>query len=286
MNEFEQQASAFADTINAELSDGRLVFPVSMEVTLRIKRLADDPDSSLDEIVAVVQAEPVLAAKTIRMANTVALNPYGALVDSVGVAVRRIGLSSLRSLAFAVASEQLAGDHRSPNMRTLAQGLWMRSLDVASWCFALARRTQASNPDTALMAGMLTQIGQFFLIARASDYPAMERNIDRFAELVDRLHVDVGRAVLDVFDVPESILDGLDAENGYTGTWPPADLHHIVQIASMVSEYPDPLDGLLGRHPQRGPATTEGFGIDPAELQSLLHDSQDERRQILEAVRG
>jgi HD-like signal output (HDOD) protein len=286
MNEFEQQASAFADTINAELSDGRLVFPVSMEVTLRIKRLADDPGASLDEIVAVVQAEPVLAAKAVRMANTVALNPYGALVDSVGVAVRRIGLESLRSLAFAVASEQLAGDRRSPNMRTLAQGLWMRSLDVASWCFALARSTQGSNPDTALMAGMLTQIGQFFLIARASAYPAMERNIDRFAEFVDRLHEDVGRSVLDVFDVPEVILDGLDEKDGYTGTWPPADLHHIVQIASMVSEFPNPFDGLLGRHPVRGPASAAAFGIDPAELMPLLHDSQDERRQILDAVRG
>ena len=286
MSEFEHQATRFADTIEAELYERRLVFPVSMEVTLRIKRLADDPDSDLDEIVAVVQAEPVLAAKTLRMANTVALNPYGAVVDSVRAAVTRLGLSTLRSLAFAVASEQIAGDHRSPNMRTVAQGLWLRSVDLASWCFALARKTHAAHPDTALMAGMMSHIGQLYLVARASDYPAMERNIDQFAQLVDDLHLRVGQGVLDVFDVPESILDGLGADDVYSGTWPPTDLHHIVQIAALVSECPDPLDGLLGRTQIRGRAAAGEFGIDPEELTSLLHDAQEERQQILDAIRS
>lgn len=286
MDEFDQQAQAFADKIEAELSERRLVFPVSMELSLRIKRLADDPDSRLEQIVAVIQAEPVLAAKTIRMANTVALNPYGAQVDSVGVAVRRIGFSALRGLAFAVASEQLAGDHRSPNMRTLGYGLWIRSVDVASWCFALARSTRAANPDTALLAGMMTQIGHFLLIARACDYPAMERNIDRFAGFVDGLHARVGLAVLDVFDMPETILDGLDGAQGYSGSWPPNSLHSVVHIASLVSEHHDPFDGLLGRTLPRGPAAAAELGMDPAELLPLLEDSREERQQILDAVRG
>lgn len=286
MTDFQQQAEAFTGTVESELNQRRLVFPVSMEVTLRIKRLADDPDVKLDQIVAVVQAEPVLAAKAIRMANTVALNPYGAQVDSVGVAVRRIGLASLRSLAFAVASEQIAGDHRSPNMRTVAQGLWLRSVDIAAWCFALARRTRVANPDTALMAGMMSYIGPLFLVARSSDYPAMEQNIDLFAGLVDRMHRRVGLAVLDVFEIPETLVDGLDVEGGYTGIWPPGDLHHIVQLASLVSECPNPLDGLLGRTPLRGIAAAEGFGIDQEDLRTLLHDSHDERQQILDAVRG
>ena len=86
--DFEAQAKAFADQIEAELADGRLNFPVSMEVSLRIKRLADDPATTLDQITTVVQAEPVLSAKTLRMANTVALNPYGAQIDTVRDAVQ------------------------------------------------------------------------------------------------------------------------------------------------------------------------------------------------------
>jgi len=286
MDAFELQAKAFVERIETELDARKLNFPVSMELSLRVKRLADDPDSSLDQIVTVVQAEPVLAAKTIRMANTVALNPYGAVIDSVGMAIRRIGLSALRSLALAVAAEQMAGDHRSPNMRMLAYGLWLRSVDVASWCFALARRTHAANPDTALLAGMMTHIGQFFLIARAADYPEMEHSIDRFAALVEGLHERVGMAVLEAFDMPESILDSLVEEQGCVGTWPPAELLHIVRLSALVSEHPNPFDRMLGRNPPRGPAASTQFGIDPAELQPLLDDSHDERQQILDAVRG
>lgn len=286
MQGFEEQSAAFAERIAGELAERRLNFPVSMEVSLRIKRLADDPDATLDQIAAVVQAEPVLSAKTIRMANTVALNPYRAQIDTVRDAVRRIGLSSLRSLALAVATEQLAGDHRSPNMRTLAYGLWRRSVDVASWCFALARQTRAANPDAALLAGMMTHIGQFFLLARASDYPAMEANIDRFAALVGELHHSVGVAVLEVFDMPESILDSLEIEQAYDGEWPPSDLGHVVLLASLVSEVPNPFDGLLGRSPVRGPAAGTAFGIDAAELSALLEASHAEREEILAAVRG
>lgn len=286
MDEFDQQAQAFTEKVEAELDARRIVFPVSMEVSLRIKRLVDDPNCNLDQLVAVIQAEPVLAAKTIRLANTVALNPYGAQVDSIGVAIRRIGFTTLRGLAFAVASEQLAGDHRSPNMRTLGYGLWLRSVDVASWCFALARSTRAANPDTALLAGMMTHIGQFLLLARASDYPAMERSIDRFARFVEGLHHRVGIEVLDVFDVPETILDGLDADTGYTGTWPPANLHDIVQIARLVSEHANPFNRLLGRNPPSGPMAAAELGMDPVELEALLEDAHGERQQILDAVRG
>ncbi|THF63398.1 HDOD domain-containing protein [Pseudothauera rhizosphaerae] len=286
MQGFEEQAEAFAERIAAEIEERRLNFPVSMEVSLRIKRLADDPDSTLDRIATVVQAEPVLSAKTVRMANTVALNPYRARVETVRDAVHRIGLSALRSLALAVATEQLAGDHRSPNMRMLAHGLWLRSVDVASWCFALARQTRAANPDAALLAGMMTHIGQFFLLARASDYPAMEASIDRFAALVDDMHQSVGLAVLEVFDMPESILDCLEVEHTYDGEWPPADLGHVVQLASLVSEAPNPFDGLLGRNPVRGPAAAAVFGIDTDELAALLAASHEERGEILAAVRG
>ncbi|PTD97110.1 HDOD domain-containing protein [Pseudothauera lacus] len=284
--DFEAQAKAFADQIEAELADGRLNFPVSMEVSLRIKRLADDPATTLDQITTVVQAEPVLSAKTLRMANTVALNPYGAQIDTVRDAVRRIGLLSLRSLAFAVASEQLAADHRSPNMRTLAAGLWMRSVDIAAWSFALARQTRVANPDAAMLAGMMTHIGQFFLIARASDYPEMERNIDRFALFVEGWQQRVGVAVLEAFDLPENICDSFDPAQAYYGQWPPTDLHQLVHLAAQVSEQPNPFDGLLGRTVRRGRAAVVDMGVDEAALGTLLDASHAERDLILSAVRG
>ena len=132
MQDFEAQTRALAARIEQELEEGHLNFPTSMEVSLRIKQLADDPDSSIDSIITAVRAEPVLSAKVIRMANAILLNPYGTHITSITNAVRRIGLAALRCLAFAVAAEQIIQDHRSPHLRALAVDLWRHSTDIAS----------------------------------------------------------------------------------------------------------------------------------------------------------
>ena len=60
---------------------------------------------SISRADAFAAAEPLLAAKVIRMANTLTLNPYRGQITSLGDAIQRIGLSTLRCLAFAVTAE-------------------------------------------------------------------------------------------------------------------------------------------------------------------------------------
>lgn len=283
MNEFDAQAQAFGERIEKELDHGELSFPTAFDVSLRVKRLADNPAATLDEIAAVVKAEPVLAAKVVRMANSIALNPYGAPADNVHDAVGRIGLSALRSLAFAAAAEQLAKDHRSRHLRLIASGLWMHSVDVAAWSYALARQLEVFNPDTAMFAGILIDIGQFFLVARAADYPALESDLGRFAEIASIWNEPVGRAILEVFELPDTILDAFPYEDPYGGAWPPANLADLVFIASLAAETPNPFDTQLGM--RKRPAFPAA-GIDAGALAALLERARTGRQQVLAAVCG
>lgn len=286
MQEFEEQAQAFASRIEEELQEGRLNFPTALDVSLRIKRLADNPESTLDEIAAVVKAEPVLSAKAVRMANAVLLNPYGTQITAVGDAVKRIGLSALRCLAFAVAAEQLAQDHRSRDMRLVASGLWMHSVDVAAWSYAFARHLRTMNPDTAMLAGMMVDIGQFFLLARASDYPALERNMNRFAEFVSTWDQPVGRAILEAFELPETILDAFQYEDPYGGGWPPENLADIVFIGGLAAETPNPFETLLGINSRAALLETCTSGIDRSKFDELVEAARAGRQELLAAVVG
>lgn len=286
MQEFEAQAQAFSEQIEDELEDGRLNFPTSLDVSVRIKRLADNPDSTLEQIAAVVKAEPVLSAKVVRMANAVSMNPYGGHITGVNEAVQRIGLAALRCLAFSVAAEQLAQDHRSRSMRLVASGLWMHSVDVSAWSYAIARHLKVCNPDTAMLAGMMVDIGQFFLLARSADYPALEGDMNRFAELVATWNEPVGRAILEVFELPEEVIDAFQYENPYGGAWPPGDLSDVVFIASLAAETPNPFETLLGM--ERRPALLDcsTVGIEKARLAELLETARAGRQQVLTAVCG
>lgn len=286
MDDFDAQARAFCERIEKELDDRRLSFPTAFDVSLRIKRLADSPSATLDEIAAVVRAEPLLAAKAVRLANSVGHNPYGAAVDNVQDAVDRIGLSALRGLAFAVAAEQLASDHRSKHLRLIASGLWMHSVDVAAWAYALAREVKIGSPDTAMFAGILIDVGQFLLVARAADYPALESNLDRFAEIASVWNEPVGRAVLEALELPDTILDAFPYEDPYGGSWPPANLADLVSVASLAAETPNPFDVRLGVQEKPRFLADCTTGTDAAPLAALLDRARTERQRVLAAVCG
>lgn len=285
MVEFETQAQRFAEAIEQELETGRLNFPTALDVSLRIKRLADDPNATLEQIAKVVQAEPVLSAKVVRMANSVALNPYGTPITSVTDAVRRIGLATLRCLAFAVSAEQLAQDHRSKAMRLVASGLWIHSVEVACWAYGLAKKLRVVAPDTALFAGMMVNLGEFFLLARAADFPEMESNMVQFAEFVSTWNEPVSRALLEALDMPDDILDAFDYEDPYGGSWPPKTLSDILFVAGLATEAPNPF-ATIRNESRRNLLDCATLGIEPEALTSLIESVAEERKKMLAAVCG
>ena len=285
MQDFDAQAASFGARIEDELRSGSLNFPTSFDASLRIKRLVDDPDSSLEDISKVVKAEPVLSARLVRLANSVALNRSGHTIDDVGTAVQRVGLNLVRSLAFSVAAEQLAQDHRSRNMRIIASGLWMHSVDVAAWSHAIARDVKSVKPDTAMFAGMMVDIGQFYLVSRASEFPAMESNIDRFGEFVAIWSDPIGGAILESFGIPDLVLDAYNYEDPYGGTWPPQSLSDVVFAATLACESPNPFDTLLGGRRGRW----ESLLTDPLpveRLEALKKAASDGRHEMFAAIAG
>lgn len=245
MSEFETQARALQARIDEDIAGSRLVFPAAFDVSLRIKRLADNPNSSLDDIARGVQADPFLSARSVRLANAVMLNPFGTPVTNVADAVRRIGLATLRCLAFALAAEQITQDQRTPEWRSLASGLWMHSFDVACWAWALARESRTSAPDTAMFAAMLLDIGSFFLLAKVGDYPALTAEPQRFAALALKLGPRVSNALLDELGLPDELAEACRRSARPTA-WPPANLAGILGLARLVTEVPNPFVKLAG----------------------------------------
>ena len=282
MQDFEAQTRALAAQIELELEEGHLNFPTSMEISLRIKQLADDPNSSIDDIVAIVRTEPVLSAKVIRMANAVLLNPYGANITSINEAVKRIGLAALRCLSFAVAAEQVVQDQRAPHLRELATDLWRHSIDVAAWSYAFACHLRTVNPDTAMLTGMMVDIGQFFLLARVSTYPTLANNIDRFSEFMTVWKNPISRSVLEVFELPDDIVDALDDDTLRDDEWPPQTLQDVVRIAILATDVPNPFEHKKPSMPKDNSHTE----FDQQQFIALLDITRVDKDAIVDAIYG
>jgi HD-like signal output (HDOD) protein len=275
---------AFLHTLSQELERGELRFPTSMEVTMRVIEALDDPDMDLGRMSAMVSAEPLLAARTVALANSAWSNPGGRGVTDVPKALVRIGFGKLRALAMAVAAEQLINRDVLIPFQPLIRRLWAHCVDVAATACVLARRCTRLDPDAAFFAGMVHDIGQFFLLARVWEYPEMLSDESPLSDLVRVWYAPIGRAVLSSMGMPQELVDAVDDPEIYGGEWPPGSITDLVFIANLVSETRNPFSP-EEEDVRKGLARAATLGLDEALLATVLAESVAERQALIDLFR-
>jgi len=95
------------EDIAKDLSGDEVTFPTFLDITFQVRTALKNPNLSVEQLAKLVGAEPLMSAKIIRMANSVALNPSGREVADVKSAIVRVGMEAVRTISFAVAMEQL-----------------------------------------------------------------------------------------------------------------------------------------------------------------------------------
>src|ERR1700712_2718745 len=101
----------FIALLAQDLSEGKISFPTFVDATLKIRRSLADENIDAGRLARIVSSEPLLAAKLIRTANSVAFNPSGDPIGDVKPAVIRVGMATVRAVAVAVSMEQLESAH-------------------------------------------------------------------------------------------------------------------------------------------------------------------------------
>jgi hypothetical protein len=133
-----------------------------------------------------------------------------------------------------------------------------------------------------MLAGMMVDIGQFFLLARAASYPALESNIDRFTEFMTVWKTPISRSVLEAFELPDDIVDALDNETFCDDDWPPQTLRSIVRTALLASDVPNPFE----REKPSIPEEADDFEFDKQQFIALLDVTRTGKDSMLKAILG
>lgn len=276
MSETSDRRAAFSAAIEKELQSGELVFPTSMQAAVKIRRALELPDSSLSSVSRVINLEPLLSVKLLRMANSVFFNPSGVDVTDVQRALMRVGVSNARTLALAVIGDQLASAREFEPVWRLADQLWRHSLDVASLAYSVAVQLDHSLPDTALLAGMVHDIGQFYLLSRVHDYPELLEEQSELAQFILYWDRRVSQAVLRALGTPETITEALDEQEECTGNWPPRKLSEILFLANSAAGTPNPFS-TISLEEQIARRQEAFAGVDHETVSHLLDEARVRR---------
>ncbi|GAB3465182.1 hypothetical protein GCM10027321_29930 [Massilia terrae] len=268
-------------TIAAEAQRGELAFPTNVEATLGLQRALANPDCHLDAAARLVQAEPLLAARTVAIANSVAYNPAGREVTNVATAVQRIGFRALGALTASVVARQLAGQIREPSLRAKADQLWQHSASVAALSQVIARRVSHVDADTAMFAGIVHEVGGFYMLSRAAEFPGL---LDDCAdEWITHGEVAIGRAVLRKLDVPAPVTGAIEALWNGLRALPPETLGDTLLLANDLASVRSPLHERPGASSASAAATVD-FAIGDGTLAKVLEESADEVRSLAAAL--
>lgn len=269
--------------IAAGADSGDLVFPTHAEVGLRIKRALDDPDCSIEQAAKLIQAEPLLAARVVAVANSVAYNRSGREITDVRQAVSRLGFRTLRSLTMSVLVKQMSGQPTDPAQKALALKLWEHTAHVAALCHVIARRVTHQDPDTALFAGILHEVAGFYLISRAKNSP--ELLTGDLSDWQDNGECEIGRALLRMLEVPDPVAHAIeDYWQGYLAM-PPTSLGDTLLLAEELAPVGSPLywsPELEGG--EAGKPQIE-IALDEETLTSILAESAEEVQSLISALK-
>ncbi|MGF1547687.1 MAG: HDOD domain-containing protein [Thiotrichales bacterium] len=231
---------ALTEALRQRIASRSFRIPVIPEVAWKVIRIANDPESNATALVNVVRSEPLLAACVIRVANSAAYY-RGGMLDSLPLAIARLGMTLVRDIALATAVNARMFDAaiferpiREISHHALATALWAKEVAL------LARR----NRETAFVCGLLHSIGKPVLLQAALDSETFDwHDVDHAALLaeIDSLHTEAGAIVLARWDLSPAVIDAVahQALPRHASTGKPE--ARIIRAASALAAYT--LDG-------------------------------------------
>ena len=226
---------AFVKALATELSQGQVELPSVPDVVLKLQKTLSDDTVSNDTVVRVVGSEPMLAGKLMSMANSAALNSSGRKIADLRMAVARVGFNIVRSAALSFVVEQLKRSSEYKHLEGPLDALWKNSVQIAALSHVIARRFSSLNGDTALLAGLMCNVGRIYILTRASKHPTLVADPLTYNSIVRDWHANVSKALLENWRVADEIVDAVagheDLDRDQRG---PVTLTDVLSLATLV----------------------------------------------------
>ncbi|MET0319578.1 MAG: HDOD domain-containing protein [Duganella sp.] len=263
--------------IAAQASRGELNFPSNVNATLRLQQLLNDPDCHVESAAKLIQANPLLAARTVAIANSVAYNRSGSDITSVRSAVQRLGVRTLQSLVAALIVRQIGSEITNPLLRQKVDQLWEHTAHVAALAQVIARRVTHLDSETALFAGIMHEVAGFYMLSCAGDYPEIMDGEPE--DWVDHGEIEIGRGVLKRLGVPEGVFQGIEAMWVGLRALPPETLGDTLLLANDLSPVLSPLYEPTTLSTERS-ARSIDFLMGEGSLHDVMLESAEEVRSL------
>ncbi len=215
-----------------------LVLPSLPDIALKLRK-AMLQDISIADAVKIIQLDPVISAKLIEVANCpLYMSPVPA--KSCMTAVSRIGLNATRNLVISLSISHIFKTNSSAIKKQLDK-VWKQSLHISTLCHVLASITKQVNPEEALLAGLVCDIGTIPFLNFAANLPKDYFTPEELSIAMAHVKGPIGYKTLGQWGFPEDFIKiPLYSDNWYQNNSDELNLLDIVVLSRLHAQIGQP----------------------------------------------
>lgn len=193
-----------------KIKNDSLVLPTLPEIALKVRRAADDPDINLHDMSDIISHDPALSLGILKLSNS-ALLGRSIKIETVNQAVTRIGLRQIKSIATAMALEQVFVSENEVVSMYLKK-TWKKTVDIASVAISLMTLYLKANKhtpltlDTLTLAALVHNIGVLPILTEAENHPDVFANPTFLQQAITRLSSNIGAAVTEAWGFSDEFI--------------------------------------------------------------------------------
>lgn len=224
-------------TLTRQMQDGKLTLPSMPGIAMRIRRALARESTDMAAIAAIVSADPGIAARLLRVANSSAFGGRSAC-ETVQAALVRLGIERAQNMVLVLSTRDLFRAEAA-FLRERVMQRWRHVIDIASLAAVLGRLTPSLDGERALLVGLLHEIGALPILRLAEQFPDLAEQPLVLDEVLAALTPEVSAAVLGQWAMDPAFADAAlhqdrwfrDHEGGpdYTDVLIVAHLHLMVR---------------------------------------------------------
>lgn len=188
---------------------GEIVFPVNFDLLLHLRKVLHATEQNMEQLLPLLGLEPFISARLIGLANLDASDNWNGPVHDLKGATERLGSKEVRTIALAITGNQLLRSKGMVEFDEFSKRLWDHSLYAASAAYVISKKLTHINPDDAMMAGLIHDLGAFYMLYRATQYDELRIRPDTIKHLISKWHESIGHTLLISLGIPVAIADAI-----------------------------------------------------------------------------
>jgi len=217
-----------------DLMTDSICLPSLPEVAQKIQKVFHDDNADANQLAGVIMTDPAITGKLIKIANSPVYQGV-ASTDTLQAAVVRLGMDVTYKQVMAYAANGLFKSQSGVAVKRMEK-LWEHSRKVAAISRILAKNTGLFDPDQAMLAGLMHDLGVIVIVGYLDQFEETLASPELIEETIQVMRPQITGLLMNKWNFTEEMVTvAEECEDWFRNKSDTADLCDLIIVAQYHS---------------------------------------------------